>query len=208
MSRFRPLAFCLLLAAILFPCGKIQAETADSQETPALVLGPSFLRPPVYRYLPGSKRTIIYPALLNKTGELEPLDGKSFKNPADWDRLIKDARERALLQLATLEPTMVRDSHGVIQMAVITTDTPVTASCILLPGFLQHFSAIFGPELLVAIPTQNKIYVFPKLANHLPEMTGSIRDDYLISPMPASTEIFELSGSGLRAVGSVDPEDE
>jgi hypothetical protein len=33
-----------------------------------------------------------------------------------------------------------------------------------------------------------------------------MRDDYLISPMPLSTEIFELSRFGLRTIGSFDPD--
>jgi hypothetical protein len=36
-------------------------------------------------------------------------------------------------------------------------------------------------------------------------MTETIRDDHLITPMPVSTELFELSKKGLRAVGSYDP---
>jgi len=31
-----------------------------------------------------------------------------------------------------------------------------------------------------------------------------IRDDYLISPMPVSTELFELSKKGIRAIGDCD----
>lgn len=89
-------------------------------------------------------------------------------------------------------------------MAVISSDSPLTASCILLPGFLKRFSAIFGPELIVAIPSRNKIYVFPKLANQIPSMIETIRDDFLISPQPVSTELFELSKKGIRTIGNVE----
>jgi len=34
-----------------------------------------------------------------------------------------------------------------------------------------------------------------------------MREDYLISPMPVSTEIFELSKKGLRTIGNYDPND-
>lgn len=180
----------------------------DQEGAPALLIVPDFERPPVSLYLAGSKRTLATPALINKSGQITYLKSDALKTPEAWDSFVKEARDRSLLELATLDPTMVRDAHGVIQMAVITTDSPVTASCILLPGFLQHFSAIFGPEILIAIPTHNKICIFPKLANHLPQMAGAIRDDYLISPKPASTEIFELSRNGLHAVGSLNPDDE
>jgi len=123
---------------------------------------------------------------------------------SDWGGFLQQTRERAILQLATLNPLLVRDRHQVIQMAVITTEDPATASCILAPGFLQRFSALFGPELIVAIPARNKIYVFPKLANRIADAREMIRDDYLISPMPVSTELFELSKKGIRAIGDCD----
>jgi len=200
--------FTVFLFGNLFPCENLAAKQDDSEGIPVLAIGPSFLRPPVYRFLYGSKRTILYPALLDKQGELKPLDGKAFRQPEDWDRLIRDAQERASLQLVTLDPEMIRDAHGVIQMAVVTSKTPATASFILSPEFLDHFSAIFGPEILISLPTQNKICIFPRLANHLAEMSGAIRDEYLLSSIPASTEIFELSSKGIRAVGSIDPDDD
>ena len=151
---------------------------------PSLLIVPAFEHPAVSRYLPGAKRTVVTPAFVGKTGEITPVSEKSFATPDEWDAFVKEARERSLLQLATLDPTMIRDDNDVIQMAVITT------------------------ELLITIPTQNKICVFPKLANHLPQMAAAIRDDYLISAMPASTEIFELSHNGLRAIGSLNPDDD
>ena len=196
-----------LLAVSLIFLGAGNAVANKQEGDPILLIVPSFERPAVCRYLPGSKRTLITPSLMQNNGETQPLGANEVTIPEEWDRFIKSAKERSALQLATLNPEMIRDSHGIIQMAVINSESPLTASTILASGFLQHFSAIFGPELLVAIPTRNKIYVFPKLANHLQEMTGTIRDDYLISPMPVSTEIFELSRNGLHAVGSLDPDD-
>jgi hypothetical protein len=187
----------------LLPCG-FQTLRASETEGAVLLLGPSFDRPPIYRFLPGSKRTLLYPARRGKGTDAVPFAGKL--SPAEWDLFVKTARERSSLLLSTLNPTMVRDSHGVIQMAVIVSEDPLATSCILTPGFLQRFSAIFGPELLVAVPARNRIYVFPKLANSLPSAIGSMRDDYLISPMPLSTEIFELSRFGLRTIGSFDPD--
>jgi len=180
---------------------------AADREQPALLLGGSYERPPIYRYLPGSKRTIIYPAELGKNTFSKPLGHHLGMSSKSWDQLIKKSQENSLLQLATLDPKIIRDRREIIQMAVISTDDPTTASLVLLPSFLGHFSAIFGPELIVAIPARNKIYIFPKLANELPRMADTMREDYLISPMPVSTEIFELSKKGLRTIGNYDPND-
>jgi hypothetical protein len=180
---------------------------AADREQPALLLGGSYERPPIYRYLPGSKRTIIYPAELGKNTFSKPLGHHLGMSSKSWDQLIKKSEENSLIQLATLDPKIIRDRREIIQMAVISTDDPTTASLVLLPSFLGHFSAIFGPELIVAIPARNKIYIFPKLANELPRMADTMREDYLISPMPVSTEIFELSKKGLRTIGNYDPND-
>lgn len=200
------LPISLLLTTLFLSPGTALAE--EQKGDPALLIVPAFEHPPVSRYLPGSRRTLVTPALVSQSGEITLLSKKDLTTPEAWDGFVKEAKERLQLQLATLDPNMVRDEHGVIQMASITTESPVTASLILLPGFLQHFSAIFGPELLIAIPAQNKICVFPKLANHLPQMASAIRDDYLISAIPASTEIFELTRNGFHAVGSLNPDDD
>lgn len=180
---------------------------ASEEPSPGLLLGGSFEHPPVSRFLPGSKKTILFPATLDRDGVFHPLASSGSRLSPSWDNFLKESRESSALLLATLDPAMIRDSRGVIQMAVITTENPLTASCILLPGFLKRFSAIFGPELIVAIPTRNKIYVFPKLANQLGAMAGTIRDDYLISPQPISTELFMISGKGIQAVGNVEATD-
>ena len=208
LSRFSALLLpiSLLIITLFLSLGAALAE--EQKGAPALLIVPAFEHPAVSRYLPGSRRTLITPALVGQSGEITLLSEKDLTTPEAWDGFVKEAKERSLLQLATLDPAMMRDERGVIQMAVITTESPVTASLILLPGFLQHFSAIFGPELLITIPAQNKICVFPKLANHLPQAASSIRDDYLISAMPASTEIFELTRTGLHAVGSLNPDDD
>jgi len=39
-------------------------------------------------------------------------------------------------------------------------------------------------------------------------MTDTIRDDYKISPMPVSTEVFELTRRGLKTVGTLEASDE
>ena len=201
-----------ILQPVLLQPHSLMAEASGEAGSPVLILGGSYEHPPVGRFLPASKRTLLIPATMDRLGTVLPLGCSNGPgadlSPEAWDRFLKASRESSSLLMATLDPVMVRDNRGVIQMAVISTDSPLTASCILLPGFLQRFSAIFGPELIVAIPSRQKIYVFPKLANRIPDASQLIRDDYLISPMPVSKELFELSSKGLRAIGNVDPDDQ
>jgi len=202
----QPLFRLFLSGTSLLLLSAATAATMTDQGDPALLLGASFERPPVFRFLPGSKHTIIYPALLDKEGWITPV--KKNLSPGEWDHFLREARERSSYLLATVDPAMIRDSRGIIQMAVITADSPLVASCILLPGFLERFSAVFGPELLIVIPARNKIYVFPKLANRIQDTLQTIHDDKLISPMPISMELFELSKHGLRTVGNLESYDD
>jgi hypothetical protein len=201
-QRMSPGIASILCLFALLQCSPLQGS---EQEQAAILLGGYFERPPVYRYLPGSRKTIIYPAMIGRYNRTNPLPNGRRLSSKEWDRLIKETEENSMLQLATITPEMIRDKRGVIQMAVISTDDPTTANLILLPAFLQHFSAIFGSELIIAIPSRNKIYVFPKLANQISKITELILDDYRISPMPVSTELFELSSKGLRAIGDCNP---
>lgn len=204
LSRGIPylLAVLLLITLLTLPSG----EAKESGES-VILLGGSFEHPPIHAFLQGSKRTLLYPAMVGTNGELTPLEGSPWMTTSEWDLLVKRSRKSSALLLSTLDPLLIRDRKGVLQMAVLTTDSPLVASCILTPGFLTRFSALFGPEVIVAIPARNKIYVFPKLANRLPDMTQNIRDDYLISAMPVSTELLEISKKGIKAVGNIDPSD-
>ncbi len=198
----------VLLSALFFYGAGARLQGSDEKSTLALLFGGYFERPPIHRFLPGSKRTLLFPARITSHREITPLGSGDSMSPKDWDAFVKRSREDTSVLMATINPLMVRDNHQVIQAAVISSDDPILASCILNPGFLRRFSAIFGPELIVAIPSRTKIYVFPKLANRLAEMARTIRDDYLISPQPVSTELFELSKKGMRTIGTVDPDDQ
>jgi hypothetical protein len=198
-ASIRFLRIFVALSAILL-CTK----ALGAGESELLLLGGSSLQPPVKRYLPGAHRTILFPSTVDSYGLTTPLlrPGKG-----GWKTLTGDSLERAAMLLATTDPNLIRDSRGVLEMAVLTTDSPLLATAVLTKGFLSKFSALFGPELILAIPARNKVYVFPKLANRLPAMKQIIRDDFLISPAPVSLELFELSAKGLRTVGTLDPDD-
>ncbi|HLB33603.1 MAG TPA: hypothetical protein VJK54_05150 [Chthoniobacterales bacterium] len=184
----------------------------ENEEQPILLIEPSFLRPPISHLIPGAERTIIVPATMKKNNIFPPI--LSFLKPgwktlhhSDMSRFVQGARSHLSETLASLHPKFLRDEHHVIQVALLESTDPlasVTASTILAPDFANGFMNIFGPELLLAIPCANRVYVFSKLASPLESIAPAIRDDYKLSPSPVSTEIFELSNGRLRAIGSLD----
>ena len=203
-------ATTLIVALLLLP--NLLFAAPDNQENPpqpVLLLEPSFFHAPISDLIPGAERTVIVPALM-KEEEGKPAT-ISFLQPS-WQtsrhpfmkRFIEKARGTLSETLTTLHPKFLRDEHQVIQVAIIESSNPITASTILAPNFTEQFVSIFGPEFLIAVPTANRIYVFSKLASPLNTLAPMIRDDYRLSASPLSTEIFELSHGQLRAVGSLD----
>jgi len=177
----------------------LMADASPGGET--LAIGGAFGSSRIRRYLPGSRSTILYPATRESDGRISPAKPQSGLASGTWDKILSSWREDASLLLATLTPEMIRDGDGVIQAAMLRSTDPMLSTCMLLPGFLDRFSAVFGPEILVAAPSETTLYVFPRLANRMPEFRDRIVDEFLLSPRPISTEFFELSRKGLRAAG-------
>ncbi|MCF7729953.1 MAG: hypothetical protein K9M81_06265 [Chthoniobacterales bacterium] len=185
---------------------------ADSvKRNPVLLIEPSFYHHPISTLIPGARKTVITAAWMDRSQEtsfkfLEPswkTTKRSFMN-----RFVQEARQTLSEQLSSIHPHLLRDEHQVIQVAMIESEHPLTASTILAPEFGQQFVMIFGPEMLIAIPSANRIYIFSKLASSIEEIAPAIRDDYKLAINPVSLEIFELDfkhGQGdLHTVGSLE----
>ena len=185
------------------------AKHQESESQPVLLILPSFLHSPISTTIPGAQRTVITAALMKENVGKEPTI--TYLEPS-WKttqrsfmkRFIEKGCSTLSATLATLHPRFLRDEHQVIQVAIIESPNPITASTVLAPEFMQQFSNIFGPEFLIAIPTANRIYVFSKLLSPLDTLAPTIRDDYKLSSSPLTTEIFEVNHGTLHAVGALD----
>lgn len=182
---------------------------ASEEKVPILLVEPSFLHEPLSASILGAKRTVILPGWLTKKdhGEqtvtfLKP--GYQTLSEKKMRAFVKQARTNLSEELSKLSPKLLRDEHQVIQVALLESPQPITASTILAPDFAAHFTPIFGPDLLIAIPSSNRVYIFSKLISPLNKIAPIIRDDYKLSLTPVSTEFFELSHGQLRAIGSLD----
>jgi len=193
------------LAVALFLVIAALAATATAQETQlALLPEPAFMRPDYAFPIAGTKATILTLALVkgDDAHELKKADAERLKLDIDSARRV--AATNASAVLAALKPDYVRDAHGVIQFAVLDSDSPATASAVLAPDFLDKFADIFGPDILVTIPNRNRIYVYPALASKFQDTADFVLRDYETSGSPVSKEIFRVTKDGLRAAGSFD----
>jgi hypothetical protein len=73
---------------------------------------------------------------------------------------------------------------------------------VLSPDFLKKFKDIFGPTILVAIPSRFTVYVFPALASEYKNYSPLVIQAYQQSAYPVSLEVFEISDAGMRAIGT------
>lgn len=182
---------------------------ADEKTVPILVLEPSFLHLPLSAPILGAKRTVIAPAWLLKKNKGEQTI--SFLEPSyttlsqkNMNLFVKKALTTLSEELTSVSLQWLRDNHGVIQIALLESPSPITASIILAPNFATRFTPIFGPELLIAIPSSHRIFVFSKLIPPMNSIAPKVRDEYKLSLNPITTEFFELSHGQLRAMGSFD----
>jgi hypothetical protein len=194
-----------LAAALFSVIAAALASSATAQETQlALLPEPAFMRPDYVFPIAGTKATILTLALVkgDDARELKKADAERLKLDIDSARRV--AATNASAVLAALKPDYVRDAHGVIQFAVLDSDSPATASAVLAPDFLDKFADIFGPDILVAIPNRTRIYVYPALASKFQDTADFVLRDYETSGSPVSKEIFRMTKDGLRAAGSFD----
>ena len=164
---------------------------------------PSFTDYKMRRPIEGSKRTIL--AIVRIVdGEIHPLTREEKKSVnMTFEQIDEEAHQTASAVFSHLTPKFVRDKKKVIQYAVIQSDDPLTASCVLAPEFGAKFASTLGPDLLVAMPNRYQVLVFCKQDLQYQRHLEGIVAGYLESNYPVSREIFALEKGRLRSLGLV-----
>lgn len=136
-------------------------------------------------------------------GEVAPMTASEARQLHATQESVEAATLPAASQLlATLKPEYVRGDNHVIQYAILQSDSPFTASVVLAPGFADKFADTLGPDILIAIPNRNRIFVFPKLSQGFRSLADVIIGEYETSPHPVSREVFQIRKGKLIAIGS------
>lgn len=167
-----------------------------------LVFQPAFMKPDYALSIPGTKETILTPARVQGEEVTFLKKDEIARLKLDLDSIRRVTAASASAELAKLKPEYVRDKKGVILYALLASDSPATASVVLAPDFADKFADTFGPDILVAIPTRYRIYVYPALASHFRDTAALVLSDYEISGYPVSKEVFRVTPKGLQAIGS------
>jgi len=206
LHRIRPQRFLAIALSAALSYLLTGHARADEQGRWHLMVEPAFMQPGFPTAIAGSQKTLIAPAIVR--GDIVTFLDAERKEAlgVKLDSVQRVAALNASEELAKLTPKMIRDPHGVIQAAVIDSDRPVVAATTLAPDFIEKFEAVFGPDLLVAIPNRYRVYVYPALASKFEATASAVINDYRLTPYPVSQEVFRvLPGGGLEAVGTFEP---
>ena len=162
-----------------------------------LLIEPKFMRNEIAWPIEGSDQTVLVPARV--VGDAVVPQHRANAARVQMDR--KALFETASKVLAGLKPEFVRDSRGVIQYAVLASDDPLTASAVLAPDFAARFADTIGPDMIIAIPSRNKIFLFPNLTPTYLDRSETVILEYKSSPFPVSMELFSIKDGRLTAIG-------
>lgn len=185
------------------------AAQADESPRPATwrVALTGFARPAhtFTQPIPGALETELAAACTTATGGVRFLSREEFAAlGVDWATFSAQSAAAASAELADLKQDWIRDDNQVIQCAILRVRHPVDNAtlAVLAPDFLKRFTPAFGRKILLAIPDTHTLFLFPRLASHYPEYGARVLAVVQKSKSPVSREVFELSATGLRAVGT------
>jgi hypothetical protein len=166
-----------------------------------LLIEPTFMRHESAWPIVGSETAVLVPARY-ENGEVLPLKrNEVLELSVSRKDILESAPKAAAKVLETLKPEYVRDENQVIQYASIRSESPLTASAVLAPGFTKLFEETLGPEVLICIPNRFTVLVFPRESASTLNLSDLIFAEYSSSPYPVSREIFALQRGKLIAIG-------
>ncbi len=165
---------------------------------------PRFMRHEVSFPLTGAKNTVLAAARLGD-------GGVEFATVAAWtaaalneDTVRKVTARFASEWLRHTKVELVRNRKNVVEYAVLRSDKLPVCVTIFAPEFRRQFEDVFGPKVLVVMPNWQTVLVFPGVSGDLPEYSAMILEAWRSAAAKVSLEVFELSESGLRAVGRIE----
>jgi hypothetical protein len=141
---------------------------------------------------PGAQQTVLSPARETDSSPfIAPLSAAEMEaigiSPTSY---AEQARRHTDQLLRTLEPEWIRAADGTVLYAVYRGDRPIYASLMIAPSLPRVFEKAIGPEIWVAAPDRNALFIFPANSPHLNDFIPDLLDRYETNPYAASCEIF------------------
>ncbi|HLK55595.1 MAG TPA: hypothetical protein VKU00_03475 [Chthonomonadaceae bacterium] len=135
----------------------------------------------------------------SKHGELRFITPKDFK---DWNVTQQqvDAVVEKNMTAFVSEHAMHLRNEGPVHFAWLDCpETPSQASLFLSEGFKKGMKATLSLPVYVALPSRGALYIIPaKNKSQIPMLRQEVLDAYKQDSHPLTTEVFEVSDSGIR----------
>lgn len=181
--------------------GKANAEP-KALEPVCLAIEPVSLRTALARALPGAKLTVMAPAREHDLG-LKLLTPEEFRATGlTWPEFEAKAAAAADRLLSSLTPDIRKGADGNPSYAILKSESHLTSSILFAPGLTDRFRATFGDRLVVLMPDRFTLYVFPRSFADFQKHGKQILRQHADSVYPCSVEAFEVTGEGVRCIGS------
>ena len=201
--RQNPITLLVLLVCFLSLLAGERFARAESplpeEKNWHLLIEPTFMHPPVAFPIAGAERTVFVPGYLDN-GVPAYLTKDEF---AQIHQSFEQFLEKSLANASDKKVTarFVRNSKQVIEYAALESESPLMATAVLAPDFVEKFKSVLGDKLIVAIPNRNTLFLFPALTTDYRHYADIVLAAYNNSSQPVSVEAFELTKTGLRAIG-------
>jgi hypothetical protein len=92
---------------------------------------------------------------------------------------------------------------GGVRLGIIETDLAFKAALILAPNLREVVSPTLGWPLLAVVPDRDFLYLWA--AQHrdfIDRVSGVVVREFMNSPYPLTTEVFEIGDAGIAAIGA------
>jgi hypothetical protein len=124
-----------------------------------------------------------------------------------------DAGRKAFTNLArALTETKIETQEIIgVKVAFLATALPFKASLILAPNLKEFIDPILGWPLMAVIPDRDFLYIWAaRHTDFVGRVGGVVVREYTQASYPISTEVYEISDNGIKAIGAFPkkPEDE
>ena len=199
VRRQAPLALVVALLTLwTMTSGIFAAEAASDLR---VWLEAKFLGAPVSAPVANAQRTVLAGGRL-EGGQFVGFTQKEWQRMRlSWRGLEVLAKAGAEADFKRVELIFVRDKRRVIEFVEMRSKELLVASAILAPQLSANFVDTLGEELLVAVPSRSRAFIFPKHGLDLSKYSGMIWEAYGETAYPVSVELFEWRSGVLKAVG-------
>ncbi len=139
---------------------------------------------------------------LSGDGQLDTWVTPSMLNSLGMSESEAGARALANLGRALSQASIEAQDIDGIQLGMIGTSLPFKAAFIIAPNLREVVGAALGWPLMAVVPDRDFLYLWAARHTDFVQRIGRVVvDEYSRASYPISTEVYEITDEGIRAIG-------